>query len=67
MTSRYFDGEVLEFKLEFTNPLQVSIGYTNDVLVVGIVDASMFSSKETGLEIDPNYFMQLVLPKMLPG
>ena len=44
----------------------VSTGIESDVLIATISNASMFSSAETGIEIDPNFFMTKVLPKMLP-
>lgn len=58
---------LLEFKLSFENPLYVSIGTDKDKLITTIVDASFFSSTESGLPIENGQTITSVIPKMLPG
>lgn len=61
------EGDILSFKIEFADPLMVSVGTIGDVLVARIEDASLLSSAESGSEVDPNFSMQKLLPRMLPG
>ena len=46
------ENDVLEFDLIFDDPLQVSIGKTQDILVTTIIDVSFFSKQNDGVELD---------------
>ena len=61
------ENSLLMFKLEFENPLFVSMGSSKDKMIATIVDGSFFSSSENGLPIEPGFKIEQLLPKMLPG
>ena len=61
------ENSLLMFKLDFENPLLVSMGSNKDKMIATIVDGSFFSSSENGLPIEPGFTIEQLLPKMLPG
>ena len=67
VASAGLENNLLKFELLFDDPLQVSIGLQNDVLMTTIVDGSFFSSEANGLPIEAGTQIEQPLPKMLPG
>ena len=67
MLSENMEGDILTLKIKFAYPLMVSIGTTSDMLIASIVDGALFSSSDSGTEVDPNFTMEKLLPRMLPG
>ena len=67
IASAGLENNLLKFELIFDDPLQVSIGLQNDVLMTTIVDGSFFSSEANGLPIEAGTQIEQPLPKMLPG
>ena len=65
--SKSIEGDLCHFALKFESPELVSLAQTPDVLVVSIVNDSLLSSSESGVGVDPNFMIQKILPRMLPG
>ena len=65
--SEDMEGDMLTFMIKFSYPLMVSIGTTSDMLIATIVNGALFSSSKSGTEVDPNFTMEKLLPRMLPG
>ena len=58
----------IEFKLEFENPLSVSIGEMPDKLKLKFLEPELFVSRETGQTLDPDSEeISHTIPKQFPS
>ena len=68
MLSKSVEDDFVYFTLKFDKQMMVSIASISpDTLIATIIDASLFCSAESFNEIDENFIMEKVLPRMLPG
>ena len=62
-----YDAKSMGIKINFDNPLSVSIGDQPDVLWIKFVEPELFVSKETGKSIAPETDIKLSIPRQFPS
>ena len=57
----------IDLKLQFENPLHISMGDEPDILKVTFLQPDLFVSRETGKTLDEDTFLEKPIPKQFPS